>query len=62
MAEKLLELKKGAAWRRVDGYSEASIVTAALKEPLPGWIDNINGPTVAIAGAAKGVLGVVRSD
>ena len=22
-----------------------SIVTASLKEPIPGWIDNINGPT-----------------
>ena len=22
-----------------------STVTAAFKEPLPGWIDNINGPT-----------------
>jgi len=22
-----------------------SIVTAAEKEPYPGWIDNINGPT-----------------
>ncbi len=22
-----------------------SIVTAALKEPLPGWIDNFNGPS-----------------
>lgn len=22
-----------------------SIVTAALQEPIPGWIDNLNGPT-----------------
>ena len=22
-----------------------SIVTAAMKEPIPGWIDNRNGPT-----------------
>lgn len=22
-----------------------SIVTAALKEPVPGWVDNLNGPT-----------------
>lgn len=22
-----------------------STVTAAFKEPMPGWIDNINGPT-----------------
>jgi len=33
-----------------------SIVTAALREPLPGWVDNINGPTGLIAGAGKGIL------
>ena len=22
-----------------------SIVTAALQEPMPGWVDNLNGPT-----------------
>jgi len=22
-----------------------SIVTAAMKEPMPGWIDNLNGPS-----------------
>jgi len=35
-------------------------VTAALKEPLPGWIDNINGPTAVITGVATGVISVVR--
>ncbi|KAL0281229.1 UNVERIFIED_CONTAM: hypothetical protein PYX00_002280 [Menopon gallinae] len=33
-----------------------SIVTAAWKEPLPGWVDNLNGPTGLLAGAGKGVL------
>lgn len=33
-----------------------SIVTAAWKEPLPGWVDNLNGPTGMLAGAGKGVL------
>ncbi|EEB16462.1 male sterility domain-containing protein, putative [Pediculus humanus corporis] len=33
-----------------------SIVTAAWKEPLPGWIDNLNGPTGLLAGAGKGIL------
>ncbi|XP_046382375.1 putative fatty acyl-CoA reductase CG5065 isoform X2 [Ischnura elegans] len=33
-----------------------SIVTAAWKEPIPGWVDNLNGPTGMIAGAGKGVL------
>lgn len=38
-----------------------STVTAALFEPMPGWIDNINGPTGIIAGVGKGFLRVVRS-
>lgn len=26
------------------------------KEPLPGWTDNINGPTGLLIGAGKGVI------
>ncbi|XP_052749061.1 putative fatty acyl-CoA reductase CG5065 [Galleria mellonella] len=33
-----------------------SIVTAALKEPIPGWVDNLNGPTGLIVGAGKGAI------
>lgn len=33
-----------------------SIVTCAWKEPLPGWVDNFNGPTGMIAGAGKGLM------
>merc|ERR1712012_1377858 len=33
-----------------------SIVVASWQEPFPGWIDNFNGPTGMIAGAATGVL------
>ncbi|XP_073965239.1 putative fatty acyl-CoA reductase CG5065 [Choristoneura fumiferana] len=33
-----------------------SIVTAALKEPMPGWVDNLNGPTGVLVGAGKGVI------
>jgi len=33
-----------------------TIVTAALREPIPGWVDNLNGPTGLIAGAGKGLL------
>ncbi|XP_013785541.2 putative fatty acyl-CoA reductase CG5065 isoform X2 [Limulus polyphemus] len=33
-----------------------SIVAAAWKEPLPGWIDNFNGPTGLIVATGKGVL------
>ncbi|XP_045467137.1 putative fatty acyl-CoA reductase CG5065 [Harmonia axyridis] len=31
-------------------------VTAAWKEPLPGWVDNLNGPTGIIVGSGKGVI------
>lgn len=33
-----------------------SIVTAAWREPLPGWVDNLNGPTGIIVGAGKGMV------
>lgn len=33
-----------------------SIVTAALREPVTGWVDNLNGPTGLLVGAGKGVL------
>nr|ASC44542.1 fatty acyl-CoA reductase [Adelphocoris suturalis] len=33
-----------------------SIVTSAIEEPLPGWVDNLNGPTGVLAGVGKGVL------
>lgn len=33
-----------------------SAVTPAIKEPLPGWVDNLNGPTGILAAGGKGVL------
>jgi len=36
-----------------------SIVVAAWREPLPGWLENLNGPTGIVAGAGKGVLRTV---
>lgn len=33
-----------------------SIVVAAWKEPLPGWVDNLNGPTGLILAIGKGLL------
>merc|ERR1712106_610378 len=33
-----------------------SIVAAAWREPIPGWVDNLNGPTGLIVGAGKGML------
>lgn len=38
------------------GIARPSIVMASLKEPMPGWVDNINGPTGLIIAAGKGVL------
>lgn len=32
-----------------------SIVTASLREPFPGWIEGLNGPTGLIIAAARGV-------
>lgn len=31
-------------------------VIAAYKEPIPGWVDNLNGPTGILVGAGKGVI------
>ena len=36
-----------------------SIVVAAWREPLPGWLENLNGPTGIVAGAGKGLLRTV---
>ncbi|KAB7508033.1 putative fatty acyl-CoA reductase [Armadillidium nasatum] len=33
-----------------------SIVCAAWREPIAGWVDNLNGPTGLIVGAGKGML------
>ncbi|KAI4502949.1 hypothetical protein M0802_001993 [Mischocyttarus mexicanus] len=38
------------------GVARPSIVIASWKEPTPGWIDNINGPTGLMIGAGKGVI------
>lgn len=33
-----------------------SIVTASYREPIPGWVDNMNGPTGLVVGSGKGVI------
>lgn len=38
------------------GVARPSIVLASMKEPMSGWIDNINGPTGLLIAAGKGVL------
>lgn len=39
-----------------------SIVGAAWKEPLPGWIDNFNGPSGLYIAAGKGILRSVKCE
>ncbi|GLG96801.1 Putative fatty acyl-CoA reductase CG5065 [Gryllus bimaculatus] len=33
-----------------------SIVSPSFKEPLPGWVDSLNGPIGLTVGAGKGVI------
>ncbi|XP_076350975.1 putative fatty acyl-CoA reductase CG5065 [Tachypleus tridentatus] len=33
-----------------------SIITASWKEPVPGWVDNLNGPSGFIVATGKGIL------
>lgn len=42
LAEQVLEIEKEKIPLVI---VRPSIVTAALKEPQPGWMDNLNGPT-----------------
>lgn len=39
-----------------------SIVVASWKEPVSGWIDNVNGPTGIILGSAKGLIRSMYAD
>lgn len=39
-----------------------SIVTAAWREPFPGWVDNINGPTSLVVASGKGMLRTMLFD
>nr|XP_018899460.1 PREDICTED: fatty acyl-CoA reductase 1-like isoform X1 [Bemisia tabaci] len=39
-----------------------SIVISTLKEPIPGWIDNFNGPTGLLVGVGKGVIRTTMAD
>ncbi|KAJ8706436.1 hypothetical protein PYW08_011062 [Mythimna loreyi] len=36
-----------------------SIVISSLRDPFPGWIENLNGPSGATVGAGKGLLHVL---
>lgn len=53
LAEQLLEKECGDIPLAI---VRPSIVTAAEQQPLPGWIDNLNGPTGFVSGVGKGFL------
>ncbi|XKL65276.1 hypothetical protein PGB90_008696 [Kerria lacca] len=54
LAEHLVveQMKKGF----LGTIARPSVVIPIWKEPLPGWTDNINGPTGLLIGAGKGVI------
>lgn len=37
-------------------FENIFLVIPIWKEPIPGWTDNINGPTGLLIGAGKGVI------
>ncbi|CAH0382773.1 unnamed protein product [Bemisia tabaci] len=39
-----------------------SIVCPAVSDPLPGWVDNLNGPVGVLIGAGKGVIRTMLCD
>ncbi|XP_047040193.1 putative fatty acyl-CoA reductase CG5065 [Helicoverpa zea] len=39
-----------------------SIVCPSVKEPMPGWVDNLNGPVGVMLGAGKGVIRTMLCD
>jgi len=45
-----------------DAHTHVHTVIPIWKEPLPGWTDNINGPTGLLIGAGKGVIRTMYCD
>ncbi|PBC25492.1 Putative fatty acyl-CoA reductase [Apis cerana cerana] len=37
-----------------------SIVTSTINDPIPGWLDNFNGPVAMMIGGAKGILRIIH--
>ncbi|XP_055591051.1 fatty acyl-CoA reductase wat-like [Uranotaenia lowii] len=44
------------------GIFRPPIVSSAYREPLPGWIDNFNGPSGMVAPLSEGLYSAVRLD
>jgi fatty acyl-CoA reductase len=43
-------------------FSPFCVVISSTKEPIPGWINNVYGPTGVVAAAAVGLLHVLQVD
>lgn len=48
--------------RLIFSFLSRCTVTAAMHEPVPGWVDNLNGPTGIFVAAGKGVLRTMLCD
>lgn len=59
MAENMI---KSYSDRLPIGIVRPSIITASVRDPMPGWIDNYNGPSGYLVVAGKGVLRVLLVD
>lgn len=59
MAENLV---KNYAERVPVGIVRPSIITASLVDPMPGWIDNYNGPSGYLVTAGAGILRAMLVD
>jgi len=57
----LSPIKNKHLWRSISAV-RPSIIIPIWKEPLPGWTDNINGPTGLLIGAGKGVIRTMYCD
>lgn len=44
------------------GIVRPSIITASLRDPMPGWVDNYNGPSGYLVTAGKGILRTMLVD
>ncbi|XP_051171885.1 fatty acyl-CoA reductase wat-like isoform X2 [Leptopilina boulardi] len=56
------EIVKKEAGNLPVGIFRPAIVVSTYKEPIPGWIDNMYGPTGVAAGAGAGLLRSIHCD
>ncbi|XP_061386498.1 putative fatty acyl-CoA reductase CG5065 [Musca vetustissima] len=44
------------------GHHNTTLVTPSYKDPVPGWVDNLNGPVGVMTAGARGVLRSMMCD